>query len=195
MSSLSARLLLSVSLLLLFFFGATIVVLDTAFREAGEQAQEDILDGQLMALLAAAEPNIYGELEMPPTLPEPRFGALDSGLYGQLRDDSDTPVWKSPSALGLELPYGEPPPLGTHRFSRIELEDGTPIDPGATYTVTVNDFMAIGGSGYTMFLDADDVVDTGIVDVEALVRYLEGRPRPAAIPRDARWIAAGEDPR
>ncbi|MBT8077175.1 MAG: hypothetical protein KJO31_01305 [Gammaproteobacteria bacterium] len=127
MSSLSARLLLSVSLLLLFFFGATIIVLDTAFREAGEQAQEDILDGQLMALLAAAEPNIYGELEMPPTLPEPRFGALDSGLYGQLRDDSDAPVWKSPSALGLDLPYGEPPPLGTHEFSRIELEDGTPL--------------------------------------------------------------------
>ena len=127
MSSLSARLLLSVSLLLLFFFGATIVVLDTAFREAGEQAQEDILDGQLMALLAAAEPNIYGELEMPPALPEPRFGALDSGLYGQLRDDSDTPVWKSPSSLGLELPYGQPPQLGTHAFSRIELDDGTPL--------------------------------------------------------------------
>ena len=127
MSSLSARLLLSVSLLLLFFFGATIVVLDIAFREAGEQAQEDILDGQLMALLAAAEPNIYGELEMPVALPEPRFSNLDSGLYGQLRDDSDAPVWKSPSALGLQLPYGEPPVFGTHKFSRVVLEDGTPL--------------------------------------------------------------------
>ena len=127
MSSLSARLLISVSVLLLIFFGATIVVLDIAFREAGEQAQEDILDGQLMALLAAAEPNIYGELQMPIALPEPRFGALDSGLYGQLRDDSDAPVWKSPSALGLELPYGEPPALGTHAFSRIQLDDGTPL--------------------------------------------------------------------
>ena len=54
MSSLSARLLISVSLLLVFFFGATIVVLDAAFRDAGEQAQEDILDGQLMALIAEA---------------------------------------------------------------------------------------------------------------------------------------------
>ena len=44
MSSLSARLLISVSVLLLLFFGATIVVLDIAFREAAEQAQEDILD-------------------------------------------------------------------------------------------------------------------------------------------------------
>ena len=41
MSSLSARLLISVSVLLIFFFGVTIVVLDTAFRTAGEQAQQD----------------------------------------------------------------------------------------------------------------------------------------------------------
>jgi len=46
-SSLSARLLISVSLLLVFFFGVTIIVLDAAFRETGEQAQEDILGGQV----------------------------------------------------------------------------------------------------------------------------------------------------
>ncbi|MGY8796928.1 MAG: ATP-binding protein, partial [Woeseiales bacterium] len=63
-SSLSARLLISVSVLLVFFFGVTIVVLNSAFREAGEEAQQDILDGQLMALIAAAEPNVDGELEM-----------------------------------------------------------------------------------------------------------------------------------
>ncbi|GMR17396.1 MAG: ATP-binding protein [Gammaproteobacteria bacterium] len=127
MSSLSARLLVSVSLLLLFFFGVTIVVLDSAFREAGEQAQEDILDGQLMSLLAAAEPNIYGELQLPPDLPEPRFSNLESGLYGELRDNNGTPAWKSRSALGLDLPYGTPPAAGSHQFSRLTLADGTPL--------------------------------------------------------------------
>ena len=127
MSSLSARLLISVSLLLLLFFGVTIAVLDIAFRDAGEQAQEDILDGHLMSLLAAAEPNIYGELQLPPDLPEPRFGNLESGLYGELRDDTGTPVWKSRSALGLELLYGEPPGAGNHQFSRLTLQDGTPL--------------------------------------------------------------------
>lgn len=126
-SSLSARLLLSVSLLLVVFFGITIVVLDSAFREAGEQAQEDILDGQLMALIAAAEPNESGELEMPIDLSEPRFGNLESGLYGALTDESDFPVWISRSALALNVPYGQPPAPGTRRFSRIELEDGTPL--------------------------------------------------------------------
>jgi two-component system sensor histidine kinase PhoQ len=104
MSSLSARLLISVTLLLVLFFGATIVVLDSAFREAGEQAQEDILDGMLMALIAEAEPNARGELEMPIELREPRFGNLGSGLYGALHDNSGTPVWTSRSSLGLNVP-------------------------------------------------------------------------------------------
>ena len=52
MHSLSSRLLISVSVLLLFFFGATIAVLDSAFTGAGEQARRDILGGQLVARLA-----------------------------------------------------------------------------------------------------------------------------------------------
>jgi len=127
MSSLSARLLISVTLLLVFFFGATIVVLDSAFREAGEQAQEDILDGMLMALIAEAEPNTMGELEMPLDLREARFGNLGSGLYGALFDDSESPVWTSRCSLGLNVPYGASPEPGTNRFSRLRLEDGTPL--------------------------------------------------------------------
>ena len=127
MSSLSARLLISVTLLLVIFFGATIVVLDSAFREAGEQAQEDILDGMLMALIAEAEPNARGELEMPLELREPRFGNLGSGLYGALFDNSDTPAWTSRSSLGLNVPYGPSPEAGTNKFSRLRLEDGTPL--------------------------------------------------------------------
>ncbi len=127
MSSLSARLLISVTLLLVFFFGVTIVVLDSAFREAGEQAQEDILDGMLMALIAEAEPNTRGELEMPLDLREPRFGNLGSGLYGALFDDRESPVWTSRSSLGLNVPYGASPEPGTNRFARLRLEDGTPL--------------------------------------------------------------------
>ncbi|MDH4109433.1 MAG: ATP-binding protein [Gammaproteobacteria bacterium] len=127
MSSLSARLLLSVSLLLLVFFGATIVVLDVAFREAGERSQEDILDGQLMALLAAAEPDDGGELVMPPDLPEPRLGTIGSGLYAELGAQGSAPVWRSRSSLGLHVPFPAAPQPGNHVFSRIQLADGTPL--------------------------------------------------------------------
>ena len=126
MYSLSARLLVSVSLLLLVFFGATIVVLDSAFREAGEQAQEDILDSQLMALLAAAEPD-DGTLAMPPDMHEPRFGTIGSGLYGEIRDAEGEITWRSRSALGLEIPEGQTPEGGNHLFRREALADGTPL--------------------------------------------------------------------
>ncbi|NOX67949.1 MAG: two-component sensor histidine kinase [Gammaproteobacteria bacterium] len=127
MSSLSARLLLAVGVLLLFFFGATIVVLEIAFRDSAEQAQRDILDGHLMALLAGAEPNDAGELLMLHDLLEPRLGAVGSGLYGVLTDSGGEPVWESLSLLGLEIPFGPAPEPGVRVFSEVELEDGTPV--------------------------------------------------------------------
>ncbi len=127
MSSLSSRLLLAVSLLLLVFFGATIVVLDSAFREAGEQAERDILDGQLITLLAAADPNEAGELVMPLVMPEPRLGSIGSGLYAELRENGDSTVWRSDSSLALDIPFGPPPESGPPVFSYLTLEDGTPL--------------------------------------------------------------------
>lgn len=127
MSSLSARLLISVSVLLLFFFGVTIFVLDTAFRSAGEQAQRDILDGHLMAILAAAEPDETDELGMPPDLHEARFGSIGSGLYGELRNADSVVVWRSRSALGLEIPGGVTPESGNGLFLFESLADGTPV--------------------------------------------------------------------
>lgn len=124
MSSLSARLLISVSLLLLVFFGASILVLDSAFREAGEEAQRNILDGHLMSLLAAAEPGAADELEMPPDLPEERFASPGSGLYAELRDGSGRRVWSSRSALGIDLPYVPPPRQGDSHYAIVTSDAG-----------------------------------------------------------------------
>jgi two-component system sensor histidine kinase PhoQ len=124
LSSLSARLLISVSLLLLVFFGATIILLNTAFREAGERAQQNLLDGYLMSLLAAAEPNPAGGLEMPPDLPEERFTTLESGLYAELHDSGGRTVWQSRSSLGFDLAYVEPPTQGAQHYYRITSKEG-----------------------------------------------------------------------
>ena len=124
MHSLSARLLVSVGVLLLVFFGATIVLLNAAFRDAGEQAQRNILEGHLMSLLAVAEPNAAGELEMPPDLPEERFAAPGSGLYAELRDSRGNVVWRSRSSLGLELPYPDPAVQGEQQYAVVAAPDG-----------------------------------------------------------------------
>jgi two-component system sensor histidine kinase PhoQ len=127
MSSLSARLLISVSVLLLFFFGVTIVVLNTAFRSAGEQSREDVLDGHLMALLAAAEPTEQGELEMPSDLHDPRLSSIGSGLYAEIRDNDSIVRWSSRSALGHEMPFDAVSQDGSRLFKKESLTDGTPL--------------------------------------------------------------------
>ena len=135
MYSLNARLLISVSLLLLLFFGATIVVLDTAFRTAGERAREDILDGHLMSLFAVADVDPDGVLEMRRELPEPRFSTLGSGLYAAIRGGDDSAVFESRSALGLGLPVVRPASFGQGQFDSLELDDGTPV---LALTIAVN---------------------------------------------------------
>lgn len=67
-----------------------------------------------------------------------------------------------------------------HRFVSATL-DGEPIDPAATYRVTMNSFLATGGDGFAIFAEGTDVV-TGPVDLDATEAYLDGeamRPLPA----------------
>lgn len=125
--SLSARLLTAVSVVLLIFFGATVVVLDSAFRLAAERAVEDRLDVQIFLLLAEAEPLRPGEIALPEDLPEPRFSTPGSGLYAQIDDASGSQVWRSRSAVGVTLPMPEGAALGEHRFVRSVLDNGEPV--------------------------------------------------------------------
>jgi 5'-nucleotidase len=55
-------------------------------------------------------------------------------------------------------------------ISRIRL-DGKPLDPQRDYRVTVNDFLAQGGDGFTLFKQATDLV-RGVMDVVALENYV-----------------------
>ncbi len=49
--------------------------------------------------------------------------------------------------------------------------------------------MAAGGAGYWMLKEAASARQTGIVDLDALVAYLEKQPQPVSAPRDKRWRA------
>lgn len=49
--------------------------------------------------------------------------------------------------------------------------DGAAIDPAAPYRVTVNNFLAVGGDGFTVLKDGRDPV-IGVYDVDALSAYL-----------------------
>jgi 5'-nucleotidase len=61
--------------------------------------------------------------------------------------------------------------------------NGVVIDPVRTYRVTVNNFMATGGDGFSTFLDGTDLLG-GAQDIDALVAYLANfkAPNPAYDP-------------
>ncbi|MFJ9782037.1 bifunctional metallophosphatase/5'-nucleotidase [Amycolatopsis sp. NPDC101161] len=60
------------------------------------------------------------------------------------------------------------------RVSNITV-NGTPVDPAATYRVSVNNFLAAGGDGFTEFTKGTNLAG-GPVDLDALVAYLGAHP-------------------
>jgi hypothetical protein len=61
------------------------------------------------------------------------------------------------------------------------------VRPDEIYTVTVSDFLASGtGDGFAAFGRALERTATGIVDLDALIRHIEGQPQPLRAPRDER---------
>ncbi|MEL4180580.1 bifunctional metallophosphatase/5'-nucleotidase [Roseateles sp. PN1] len=57
--------------------------------------------------------------------------------------------------------------------------NGVVQNPSKTYRVTVNNFMATGGDGFTTFIGGANVLG-GAQDIDALVAYLSGYKAPAA---------------
>jgi len=60
-----------------------------------------------------------------------------------------------------------------------------PLDPKARYTVSMADFLAGGGDGYTTFREGTNITN-GPMDVDALVAYTESLPQPVNVTTDGR---------
>ncbi len=127
MSSLSGRLLASVSLLLILFFGLTIAALDLVFRDLSERSIGELLDAQLVALLAASETDDHRNMQPAGPLAEARLRQPGSGLYAVIRAEDATLIWRSPSLLGQDLALGGPVARGSRRIDRQRLGDGSAV--------------------------------------------------------------------
>ncbi len=104
MHSLSRRLLVSVSLPLALFFGVMMLVLDSSFRALSEHSLHELLDAQMVSLIAAADPLPNGGYAPPPQALEARLATPRSGLYAQIR--SGEHQWLSPSTVGAGSDFG-----------------------------------------------------------------------------------------
>ena len=81
----------------------------------------------------------------------------------------------------LHYTYSASAPIGS-RVSNITV-NGTPVDPAAKYRVSVNNFLAAGGDGFTEFTKGTDLTG-GPVDLDAFIAYLGAHPGIAPPPAD-----------
>ena len=126
MHSLSRRLLVSVSVPLVLFFGATIAVFDASFRDLSERSLQALLDAQMVALIAAAEAQPDGAVTAPSRNLESRLDNPGSGLYAQIHASGRRSVWRSQSAAGTFMQFGSDLAPGQRRFARSVI-GGEPV--------------------------------------------------------------------
>jgi two-component system sensor histidine kinase PhoQ len=124
--SLSRRLLLSVSVSLVAFFGVTIFVLDLTFRDLSQRSLEELLDAQIVALVASSDPQPNGSFAPASRDVGGRLATLGSGLYAEIRARrADLPTWRSPSTAGTDIDFGPLLDTGAKAFhyARVNGED------------------------------------------------------------------------
>ena len=161
-ASLSRNLLAITAVMLIAAFGITIAVLDVVFRRSAEAALTEQLELQVLALIGAAEADDTGDLTVPMRLLEPRLRNPGSGLYAEILDASGLPLWRSPSAVGLELAPGATLKAGERAISRRPLPDGSEVllfglginwELGPDATPAFQVFAAADLAGYEAQLD------------------------------------------
>jgi two-component system, OmpR family, sensor histidine kinase PhoQ len=97
------------------FFAITILLLDMLFRQAAERGLREVLDAQMVALVAAADPD-GPESVTPTALLDTRFETPGSGLYAEIRSASGETIWRSQSTIGKEVLFGPPLEGGDRQF-------------------------------------------------------------------------------
>jgi two-component system sensor histidine kinase PhoQ len=127
MTSLNRRLLTSVFVLLLLFFGLTIAALDLLFRDLSERSLRESLDAQLVALVAVCEPDDHGNVVPAGPLAETRLNQPGSGRYAEIRTRRGVILWQSPSVVGTEIDFGSGVAPGARRYEKRRLADGSGV--------------------------------------------------------------------
>ncbi|MBW4719632.1 bifunctional metallophosphatase/5'-nucleotidase [Saccharothrix obliqua] len=99
---------------------------------------------------------------------------LKAALEQQWQVVNGTPkqIVLQPSA-GLTYRWSASAPIGA-KVSDVVL-NGTPLDPAASYRVTINSFLQGGGDGFSAFTGGTDLAGGGI-DLDAFAGYLAAHP-------------------
>jgi two-component system sensor histidine kinase PhoQ len=118
MRSISQRLLICLTLLLLLFFGVMIAVLEARFRATAERAQRELLEGQMLALVQSVDIGEDGQVTSDLADSEARLAVPGSGLYAAIRAGSHL-LWRSPSSAGHVTDFGPQLEPGENAFHEL----------------------------------------------------------------------------
>jgi two-component system sensor histidine kinase PhoQ len=118
MHSLNARITLGAGIVLAVFIVISAVALEKAFRDSAHSAREERLLAQIYLLMAAAEVNDDGVLEIADKPAEPKLDLPGSGLYASIVDGENDVVWQSRSTLSVRLPPVSSLSAGERKFAR-----------------------------------------------------------------------------
>jgi 5'-nucleotidase len=94
--------------------------------------------------------------------------------------------------------YDESQPLGS-RITSVTV-DGAPLDPSAEYRIGTFSFLAQGGDNFRVFAEGTGTADSGLIDRDAWIAYLEAHPgltpefdeRAVGVPALPESVTAGE---
>lgn len=94
---------------------------------------------------------------------------------------------------GVTLAYDSTHTSGT-RLVSARLTDGREIRDDAAYTAILTDFLLTGGDGLGLGAAALRTEALGIVDLDAIIRYVRSLPQPVRAPAEPRITAAETTP-
>ena len=98
-------------------------------------------------------------------------GNADQGHAGAAMARSEAAA--DPAGLeGFPYAWDGAKPYGERVIADRMSLNGQPIDPAASYRVTVNDYLAVGGDGFTV-LKKGPAPQFGVYDVDALYAYFQ----------------------
>lgn len=153
--SVSRRLLIAVAVPLVLFFGLTIAVLDSVFRQLSDAALRDLLAEQIVGLVNSVDLTKDGNVEVNVLDPEARLELPASGLYATVRDEKGKLIWSSASLAGTGIELGMLLPVGSSDFRYLVARDGSRV---AALSRGLQWDYAAGASKHLIFTAADSTV-------------------------------------
>ena len=127
MNSLSSRIIITAGSIFIGFMVMMMFLLDNAVRKSMETSLQERLRAHANMIIAASEQGADGMTRLTQALPDLRFFAYNSGLYGQIRVNGKLITWSSPSSQSIHIPFIEELSMGESKFKTLNTSDGIPL--------------------------------------------------------------------